>query len=470
MCSSDLAGGGDYGGGSADAGGGGDYGGSGTDLGGGDWNDSLGNTGAGSSDVSGSDLGGDWGDSPATGGDTLGADGTGGDWGDSPATGDNTLGADGTGGDWGNVLGAEAGVAHGDGADNSLFAQAGGNDIVAAAAHEPGTPTADGGQTVESRENYTWMGMSYEQTVRQTYDGGGNLVSTETVRPGSVWSDTTVVDNTGAGRTTYDAGGLGLAGQVSTSWDSEGRYTSVDGRAEAAFGVTGTDYSVNLGVQAGASVSYGDNGSVASSVNVGGDATVTHDPSGWGVRAGYEINGNASVNYDSNGQFQSFGASGSVDIPLSITQNGQEVAGVTLHPAQAGVEVTRTENGYDVGASAAVNVYPGVQVGGYAGGSYDTSTGGLDLGAGAHVNVFGQEIAGGDVRVWDQPGGGIGASGEVRTNIPDISQMPDIRLPDSFPNIPLPPMPSLPSQLPQFEWRPTNLPGNNGGSGGGWGS
>ena len=47
--------------------------------------------------------------------------------------------------------------------------------------------------------------------------------------------------------------------------------------------------------------------------------------------------------------------------------------------------------------------------------------------------------------------------------------MPDLRLPDQFPNIPLPPMPSLPTTLPDLEWRPANLPGNtDGGSGRGW--
>ncbi|HVV87504.1 MAG TPA: hypothetical protein VHE35_30895, partial [Kofleriaceae bacterium] len=350
------------------------------------------------------------------------------------------------------------------------------------------THNNDGSYTVENHENYTWMGMSYDQTVRTTYDSGGNVVSTDTYRPGSVWSDHTVSDSNGT-HTTYDAGGLGLAGQVTTSYDSQGRFTGVDGRGELAFG--SGDYTVNAGVHGGVQVGYGDNGSLESHVNVGGDVTLTHDPSGLGVRIGGDLDGSASVHYDASGNLTSLDAHGDVSVPLSVTHDGHELAGINLLGAEVDGHYAQTDNGYQLGAGLAttglgtreslggtytvdgehssfnvdasldarVTGVPGLRAG--VEGGFGLSSDGHevlgDVYAGGQVKAFGLELAGADAHAYDVPGGGSIAEGEVR-----YQEIPTGWIPDHLPNLPDLPMPnlSLPDSLPQFDWRPTSLPGN----------
>lgn len=367
-------------------------------------------------------------------------------------------------------------------------------DLEALEAVSGGLAMPQGGSVAERQTPYTWWGMHYTQTERTAYDAQGNAVGSEVVRPGSVWSDRTETRADGSTHTTYDAGGNGLAGQLSTSHDAQGNFTGAGFDARANVGVG--DFSLTGNLRGGVEVGRDAAGlPTALGLNGHADVGVTHDPTGLGVRLGADANAGSQLSYNDQGQLTGFSGNASVAVPLDATYNGERLAGLNLVGAHAGIHGEQNENGgFNLGADAGRTIL-GTSVNGEAhlatgdglsfGGSADynrqvlgpygaragASAGfegnvggenpGFEAGANAQASVLGVPLAHADANL-SVNGDGISASAsESHVPMPDISNIP---LPDHLPNLPNIPMPDihLPDHLPDVHANPTGLPGTNG--------
>ena len=365
-------------------------------------------------------------------------------------------------------------------------------DLAALELVQGGLAVPTGGSVREEQSQYSWFGMTYTQTHRTAHDAEGNVVGTELYRPGSVWSDTTERTSTGT-RTTYDTGGTGLAAQLTTQHDNDGRFVGagVDARANVSVG----DFNVTGNLRGNVDVGRDEQGTLSRvGAGVHADAAIAHEPTGLGVRVGANANLTGQVTRDEGGNITGLDARGTVAVPLDLEHNGERLIGINLKGAELGARVqTNPDGSYEANVDGRVTSL-GRSVGGEghirgddtstdfgASASYHrqlagpygaqfTSRAGFDaslgdnpelrLGADARATIFNREIAAGSVGV-TVDGDGLRTDGNFRhVDVPNIGDIDLSKIPvPSLPEITVPPV-GLPEQLPDIRWNPTGLPGN----------
>jgi hypothetical protein len=369
-----------------------------------------------------------------------------------------------------------------------------------------GLKVSPGGSVQERQAPYTWLGMNYTRTERTAFDADGNVVATETYRPGTIWSDHSETNASGT-RTTYDIGANGLAAQLSTRFDANNRFQGAG--LDARFAVNVDHVRVAGGLRGSFDLIRNEGGDIVGrTTNVHGDVGAAYEPSRLGVRLQGDYDSRVELLEDMSGKLIGVDIHEHAASPLDLTYGDQRLVGINLLGLDGSLHRQSDENGgIHLNGSAGVTV-SGTTVSGeghaYIDGPKNLAAGfgagyerqimgpfGADGGGKATVDfelgdvhslhatskmhgaIFGQDIA--SVRSQlDIDQNGVDANVvSTQKALPDLT-IPDVSIPDLgplfVPSVPPLHMPSLemPSVsvtfgLPDIQRSPTGLPGTSGG-------